>query len=190
MHTLLTKVKNAYTSAPANVRVEPSIPILYFGDYNAFSRSELRIITVGKNPSLNEFPISNPFQRFPKAATNYQDAWDRYFAIDPYKGWFSTYDHLLAGFEASFYGNTKNTAIHTDLLSPVATNPTWSALDEMDQTTLEWYGIPLWHELIALLKPHILLISIAKKHKNKIKFDTVQCWQTVFTESETTIWTT
>ena len=35
--------------------VNPSIPILYFGDEVAYRKSKLKVITVGKNPSLNEF---------------------------------------------------------------------------------------------------------------------------------------
>jgi len=40
--------KNQYT-------VNPSIPILYFGDEVAYRSSVLKVITVAKNPSLNEF---------------------------------------------------------------------------------------------------------------------------------------
>jgi hypothetical protein len=185
MQSLTEQAKLAHASAPASVRMEPSIPILYFGDYNAYRCSKLRIVTVGKNPSWNEFPSHEPFRRFPAAARSDQEAWNRYFAVDPYKGWFSTYDQLLTGFDASFYGTAKNTAIHTDLLSPIATNPTWSGLAKTDQAALEKLGIPLWHDLIEHLKPHILLISVANEHKIKIKFNSVQAWRTVFSVAET-----
>lgn len=38
-----------------NYVVNPAIPILYFGDVNAYFKSEIKIITVGKNPSSIEF---------------------------------------------------------------------------------------------------------------------------------------
>ena len=40
--------------------VRPSMPILYFGDSEAYSRSAIRILTVGLNPSREEFPIFGP----------------------------------------------------------------------------------------------------------------------------------
>ena len=46
-----TKLANRY-SLP-NV-VNPSIPILWFGDMKAYEESELKIVTVGLNPSCWE----------------------------------------------------------------------------------------------------------------------------------------
>ena len=37
-------------------RVSPAIPILFFGDSGAYWRSGPRVLTVGLNPSLHEFP--------------------------------------------------------------------------------------------------------------------------------------
>jgi len=45
--------------------VRPSIPVLFFGDSERFAGSPLRIITVGLNPSREEFPRAAPFLRFP-----------------------------------------------------------------------------------------------------------------------------
>lgn len=39
------------------VIVNPSIPILYFGDLDQYLKSPIKIITVGKNPSNNEFRL-------------------------------------------------------------------------------------------------------------------------------------
>lgn len=38
--------------------VKPSLPILYFGNLDAYRKSELKVITVGKNPSDNEFRLN------------------------------------------------------------------------------------------------------------------------------------
>lgn len=190
MHTLIKTALAAYNSAPQSVRVSPSVPVLYFGDYQSYRKSHLRIITVGLNPSLNEFPITkpfNPFRRFGAAATSptsvssMEMALNNYFVNDPYKKWFSCFEPLLSGFGASFYpGRRQNTALHTDLLSPVATNPTWSALNKNDQASLELAGVPLWHQLIDELQPHLALISVAARHLSKISFPSKNDWQPVF----------
>jgi hypothetical protein len=44
---------------------QPSKPILYFGNRKAYEKSDLQIVTVSKNPSLNEFPKHKPYERFP-----------------------------------------------------------------------------------------------------------------------------
>jgi hypothetical protein len=181
MQSLVQKAKKAHASARPSIAVSPSIPILYFGDCDAFRRSKTRILTVGLNPSLREFPSDDPFLRFPAYKSSYQTALNRYFHNCPYRKWFSTFDHLLEGFDASFYGNgeKKNTALHTDLLTPVATRETWSKLPKSERQLLQGDGIPLWHDLIANLKPHILLISIADRHRTDIQFHPIQDWRRV-----------
>ena len=73
----------------------PAVPILFFGDLHAYRASPLRVLTVGLNPSLYEFPADDPFQRFPLARDGldrkprrYLDAMCAYFRTDPYRGWF------------------------------------------------------------------------------------------------------
>ena len=55
--------------APASLeaRVSPAIPILFFGDLDAYAGSQQRVLTVGLNPSLIEFPADDPYHRFPLA---------------------------------------------------------------------------------------------------------------------------
>ncbi len=177
MLSLITQAFNAHAQAPAGIRVTPSIPILYFGDYPAYARSPLRIITVGLNPSNAEFPADDPFSRFPDAripssgSERALSALNSYFKINPYWRWFSGLEPLLEGFDASFKTGRRNTTLHTDLLSPVATDPTWSGLSEEDSKSLSSAGVPLWHALVTHLRPHIVLISVAEKHLERIKFD-------------------
>ena len=54
-------------AADRTCRVTPAVPILFFGDLDAFRASPLRVVTVGLNPSLHEFPTDEPFRRFPIA---------------------------------------------------------------------------------------------------------------------------
>lgn len=169
------------TRAPAVIR--PSIPILYFGDSKAYAGSPLRIVTVGLNPSRIEFPTDEPFRRFPEGAAlvpttpdvaNYLDALDDYFRTEPYHQWFSSFEHVLRGAGASYYGPATSSmpsmALHTDLLSPLATDPTWSRLGSHERADLARSGVALWHKLARALRPHIILISVAQRHIGDIRF--------------------
>ena len=68
---LIAVVKEAWKAfecAALSSRVYPAMPILFFGDVEAYSISPFRVVTVGLNPSLQEFPGGSPFQRFPGCA--------------------------------------------------------------------------------------------------------------------------
>jgi hypothetical protein len=188
MRSLIERAKDAYKSAPGSVKVSPSIPILYFGDYEAFRKSDRRIVTVGLNPGAIGFPENDPWQKFPayNKSNSYQKAWNQYFQIErPKEQWFSDLDCMLHGFDASFYNGQTNTALHTDLLSPVATAKPWSKLTSSVKKELSEKGMHLWHDLISFLEPHIILISVAEQHLQKISFGLVQEQQTVFVLNET-----
>ena len=164
-------------AARLTTRVNPSIPILFFGDLSAYSVSTFRVLTVGLNPSLREFPSDRPFSRFPlerwetrRERSSYLDTLSRYFRTDPYRAWFNTWERLLNGGGASFYGGESSAALHTDICSPVATNPTWSRLGDSDRSTLEADGVPLWHQLLDCLKPQVVVISVAERYLQRIKF--------------------
>ena len=166
--------------------VTPAVPILFFGNLGAYRTSPLRVLTVGLNPSRHEFPEKHPFRRFPALAgeddpepSRYLDAMSDYFDIDPYSAWFSTFKPLLKGMKAGFYGGGASRALHTDICSPVATNPTWNDLDEADRKILESDGGPLWHLLLETLQPQIVLLSVAGKQLERIKFTPITEWQVI-----------
>lgn len=157
--------------------VRPSIPILYFGDLKAYRASPLRILTVGLNPSRKEFPTDSPFRRFPggdRLVANDVGALMKvlngYFRADPYTSWFGSYEPVLNGLDASYYGNRRSTALHTDLFSPIATDPTWTGLHDEQRAPLKVLGIRLWHDITRLLQPHLVVLSIARKHLRKLDF--------------------
>lgn len=170
-----------------------AMPILFFGDVDAYMRSPLRVITVGLNPSNAEFP-DNPekfpgqdrFWRFPDAEgledlasaadlKRYIRALSGYFEHEPYR-WFGTYKGLLEGMDASFFKGAASTALHTDLCSPVATDPTWSRLPEESKTMLLGPGRDLWHDLVRVLRPQVMLISVAREHLGRILFEPDGDW--------------
>jgi hypothetical protein len=162
--------------------VRPSIPILFFGDSERFASSPRRVITVGLNPSREEFPRRTPLLRFPTAdgATGrdpdrYLASLDAYFMTAPYTGWFNpSFEPLLRGLGASYYDKAPSVALHTDLCSPLATDPTWSRLDPQEQARLEPAGRRLWHELVEALQPDVVLISIARQRLSKIALPLIE----------------
>ncbi len=139
------------------VVVKPSLPIIWFGDIERYSESELKIVTVGLNPSDAEFTNAkyhnkkkgeHSFLRFPESeriANNKElnrnntdmifNSLSDYFKIEPY-GWFYEYEKILEILGASFggkfdpEGKYKNCAVHIDLFSAIATSPTWSGLNK------------------------------------------------------------
>jgi hypothetical protein len=106
--------------------VKPSIPILFFGDSTRYFSSELKVITLGLNPSRVEFPKEDKFLRFSAACKvyprilegasyeEYLQALNGYFRKPPnhpYELWFNSFEHLLRGLDCSYYGNAPNTAL-------------------------------------------------------------------------------
>jgi hypothetical protein len=150
--------------------VNPSIPILYFGNEEAYRASDLKVITVGKNPSLNEFLDKglgkyNVLYRFPNFnGKNYTSVWNEYFQKRPLIQWFSAFEPILNGMGCSYYQNNqfKNIVLHTDICSPIATDPTWSRLSNNQQQLLFTQGLQIWWDLVKDLAPDVILISIPK----------------------------
>ena len=181
-------------SSGGRVMVRPSVPILWFGDSVAFSHSGVRVVTVGLNPSRVEFPEDDRFLRFPTArlltappATAmqriaYVGALDSYFRSAPYRRWFDQgFERVLNGLSATYYEGFPNVALHTDLLSPLATDPTWGGLAQEDRASLVRGGPPLWHKLIRVLQPDVIVASVAREHLDRILFPRLGRWRVVHT---------
>lgn len=151
-----------------NFVVKPSLPILYFGDLIDYEKSKLKVLTVGKNPSDNEFKLQKndnfSYCRFTKwnpDTKNLIESLNPYFEDRPLRQWFSSFEPILNGMGSSFYkGEFQNRALHTDICSPLATNPTWSKLTKENQKLLFQEGVVIWKELIKELQPDIMLISV------------------------------
>ena len=146
----------------------------------------MRVLTVGKNPSRFEFPRNEPFRRFPLAEggldlepSRYLDAVSGYFRTDPYRGWFNAFETLLNGMGVSYYDGVASTALHTDICSPVATDPTWRRLDPTARAVLQADGGPLWHALPKELRPEIVVLSAAGKHLERIEFAPMTEWRII-----------
>lgn len=157
--------------------ISESLPILFFGDLPAFSKQQKKIITVGLNPSNIEFqqnalaPYS--FFRFPdyeKSTTSLEKALSNYFKNQPYKKWFSTgYEPLLNGMHASYYPEgARDKVLHTDICSPLATQPTWSKLSPKAQQSLCKKGFDLWQQLIKSIQPNLIILSTRKSYLDQL----------------------
>lgn len=157
--------------------VMPSIPVLWFGDYNAYNVSQRKIVSVSINPSYREFVAENGNSsvalRFPKAAHlvgkrcisssdlyDYRMALNAYFSENPYMDFFNQWAKFLAPLNASYYtGDKPNTAIHLDLFTPLATSKKWNDTSKADRDRLKSGFKPIISDLLDVLKPDVFLSS-------------------------------
>lgn len=165
---LAQQVWQEYNLNNASYIIKPSCPVLYFGNANEYQESACKIVTVGLNPSGVEFVNGGQTSvdlRFRGSSdTNmeaYCDALNRYFEYNPYRKWFSSYENILQGLDASFWDKgKKNRALHTDICSTLATSPTWSKLKNDEKQSLQEKGKKAWLELIMVLRPDAILIAV------------------------------
>jgi hypothetical protein len=185
MRELVTDILTSYNQMRKRLDAisQPSIPIVYYGDYNQYTKSSPKVITIGINPSHLDFPPDSKLSRFPEANkidfsqyfdekeySRYLNAMNNYFKIDPLD-WFESYDRVLNGLNTSFYPNTSgNNALHTYICSPFATDPPWSKLKNSTQYTLSREGRKFWLRLLEILMPDMILCSIARKYLERISF--------------------
>lgn len=169
----------------SNSIVPDSIPILWFGNFEKYILSKIKIITVSLNPSDNEFKLMNtdPYStkyRFPSyigTVNSMYTSYNEYFLKKPYDSWFkASFKSVLESFDASHYDNSTNIALHTDIGSPYATNPTWSGLSPYDRQKLEPLGSISWHNLTKILEPDVILFSASYSFEKKIKFPQIGSW--------------
>ncbi len=148
--------------------VNPSIPIIWFGDIEKYmsSSNKLKIVTVALNPSVLEFNEKksnvNPeiSLRFSQCAEinlkneklsdedkkNFYNSLNNYFESNPYDKWFNNFEKILNSLKATYGGkmnvdNTpyENQAIHIDIFSAIATNPTWGKLKNNEKENKRKY---------------------------------------------------
>lgn len=152
--------------------VKNSIPVIWFGDIEKYKYSKKKIITIGLNPSNDEFiedrfKIINFADRdMNKNIDSLKNTLNVYFHNNPYKLWFSRGEHVLNAFDASYYDKFNNTAIHIDIYTAIATNPTWGKLNKNIKEKLQ--RTDLFNMLLDYLNPDIILVSVNKAIFEKI----------------------
>lgn len=160
--------------------VSPSIPILYFGDIEEYYSSKIKVVTVALNPSSNEFKQTkdsehSSFFRFSdwEKNKNHYSALNKYFKSEPYEWFNKSFEPLLNGLNASYFSNKnfENRVLHTDLCSPLATKKGWTEFSKempIEAKKLMASGKDLWRELINVLEPDIILVSVKDEYKKKV----------------------
>lgn len=166
--------------------VQPSLPILFFGNLSGYLKSKIRVLTVALNPSRWEFPEigGDRFSRFlgggdcAADSKRYLNVLSGYFVEKPYRPWFDFFNQALSGMDGS-YCTGKNIALHTDICSCLPTDPTWSKLKYETRRQLAADGTPLWHDLLIILRPHVVIFSTARSWLDEIAFRPLSEWQVI-----------
>ena len=161
--------------------VKPSIPIIWFGDLEAYSLSALKVVTIAHNPSWHEFCEKeggkySTLLRFPDATSTDQKAlirsYNNYFETNSYNSWFMCFDNIFKLFPRSYQpvsyykseNEKQNTAIHIDYFTALATKPAWTKLDSFDQDKIQ--RTDLFKELLEQLNPDVILFTSNKENLN------------------------
>ncbi len=171
----------------------PSIPIPYLGNYDSYTSSKLKIITVGLNPSKKEFPKNDFFSRFYgmekiffKKTLNVNEIKNYLFSLNIYfaynrNEWFDNFEPILNEMKSSFHPGQENTALHTDILSPLTTIETWSKYEKQTNPEIvkeiTQKGLEIWNQTMEILQPQIVLTSIGDIHRERIFGDQKLEWK-------------
>ena len=187
------------SSDPLNpVVVRESVPVLWFGDIDSYAESKKRVVTVGINPSKQEFV---PTRRFPISMSptppsfwDYKSAMSQYFSYNPYLRWFSPNECALNACDSTYGGKVKhyegvespitNTGLHIDIVAPLATKP-WGRLTPLEQSDLTKRFSGVFDELVEALDPDVLIFPIKLSTYFKTFSGTLVSSKTVHLESHT-----
>ena len=101
----------------------------------SYETSPKKVVTVALNPSLKEFE-EDRFDIVDLQKSNVtiklSQTLNLYFKRHPYS-WFKDFERVLSSFNTSYYETKENTAIHIDIYSAIATNPTWGGLSDTEK---------------------------------------------------------
>lgn len=167
--------------------VRPAAPIPFFGEVQAYRASPVRIVTVGLNPSDIEFvEKGRPADRFDIAAglaspDGLEATLSGCFEMRPYRAWFANFESVLNGAGASYFRSDRHPcrALHLDVCSPIATDPTWSHLTRAQKAKLTVEGNAIFAELLQHLAPDMVIASLAAAHIWDVipAFKTLHKWE-------------
>ena len=162
-------------------RVTPAAPFLFFGDLAATCAHGRSEPLAARVPGRQPIPALSPAERRehrPRA----EPLPRRDVRLLPHVPVPQVVQRLRAGARwrrnELLHGQGFDGASHRHL-SPVATNPTWRKLDKTDRADLQADGGPLWHTLLETLRPHMVVLSVARDHLGRIEFAPVDQWRTI-----------
>ncbi len=173
--------------------VKNSMPVLFFGDIDNYIKQDYKIITAALNPSDVEFlkdrndnySCKHRFPDYNKTTVSLEKSCKNYFKNNPYDKWFGQdntgFKPLLNGMGYCYYPNSKNlkAVLHTDMCTPIATNPTWSKLSKNDCRKLQIKGFDLWKKLIIELKPNLIIVSLKKAYIDSIELSPISSFKKI-----------
>jgi hypothetical protein len=163
--------------------VKKSIPIVHFGNLEKYKHSKRKIVTIGLNPLNNEFTEKIfdiiDFKKGDEKdnVSRLSSTLNRYFEVNPYNKWFYNGEFVLNVVGATYYENpvydmgfeNYDTAVHIDIYSSIATDPTWGKLDVSVKNELQ--NITLFKELLKYLNPNVILVSVNKDIFNQCFYE-------------------
>lgn len=128
--------------------IQGEIPLIWFGDMEAYYTSDKKVVTVGINPSYTEFE-NNPgyyahiYLSNPHVSNDLKDLFNNYFKPKPKKinhephKWFEHYKKVLnlSNLKFSYDDTEENRALHIDLCTAIATKPKWGKLNKNQKKT-------------------------------------------------------
>lgn len=149
-----------------------SFPIIWFGDLDKYLKSgKTKIVTIAINPSNQEFEekrfaninlsgynsLSSDEQKI--KIKELANTLNEYYYFNPYDKWFNNYNKILNVLGADYKNddNSDCVAIHIDIYSAIATNPTWKKLKGESRKKLP--NPQLFKKLLDFLDPDYIFYS-------------------------------
>ena len=190
MKTIVDKYYDIYRSNNQQFVLPGVFPIIWFGNTDKYFESHRKIISVGLYPSSKEFTDNNgninlyyrfpnapiPYSKTPQDYKRYKSVMDTYFDRNPYMQWFRRNEEVLNYFGASYNvgkgiknkwkNDIINTALHIDMIAPVAPNPGYNLPNNNIKQLNTLYG-GFFNDTIAWLNPDIIVVSASKKDVKK-----------------------
>jgi len=195
LRDLVEECWSHFADAPHGLPIAAgAYPVLLFGNLGLYSASETRVMTVGHNPSRMEFPPPpRMYSRFPRVRlldsfhdtgkispgeySEYVGALSSYFCGNPLWKWFTWNEGVLKGASASY----RRGALHTDLCSPLATDPAWGKREMRRwRPYLSEFGLHCWRRLVAKLQPDIVLTALGSEYISLITERPLSAWKTIY----------
>lgn len=133
--------------------IQPSIPIVWFGDLDKYLNSKRKILTVGYSPSNKEFDGKRFDTRNYENADNLAKTLNEYFKKQPHLEYFCKFENVLRKLNASYWENAFSfSAIHINMYTAIAT--------ETEAQRKQIQRMDLFKKLLKTLSPDVIITSM------------------------------
>ena len=100
-------------------------------------------------------------------------SWKLWFIGNDYWNWFKYNERILNALGASYKIHDKNRALHIDIYSPIATDPTWGGLNHAQKKQLMQSCGYDFKQFVSFLNPDIIVVSA----KDGVQVGTELAWE-------------